>query len=243
MQKPGLGLGSLPGFCLLNFLCYTIFIEGKDGPSLHEEKGSAMDTTRMTNAELLSLLLGKEKAITLSGLSLSQMFHLHPIADGVKEEGAAYHTIPKVDILLAARELYTRALAENLQKESFTASDPKMVGNFLIGKLAGKGRETFSVLFFDNQNRLIAYEEMFHGDLSHCGVSVRPIVQKALEYQASSVILSHNHPSGTPIVSEADRTLTTKIAQALALLDIRVMDHVIVTGNQYLSFAEKGMSF
>lgn len=101
--------------------------------------------------------------------------------------------------------------------------------------------EVFVVMFLDAQNRLIAAEEMFRGTLTQTSVYPREIVKRAIEHNAASVIFAHNHPSGNTTPSRADEQLTYTLKSALQLIDIRVLDHVIVSGNQSLSFAEHGL--
>ncbi|HBU6509960.1 TPA: DNA repair protein RadC [Klebsiella pneumoniae] len=99
----------------------------------------------------------------------------------------------------------------------------------------------FGVLFLDSQNGVIAFEELFQGSINTCSIYVRIIVQKAMQYNASSVILAHNHPSSNPVPSAADKALTLRIKAALLLVEINTHDHMIVTGNTLTSFAESGL--
>ena len=100
---------------------------------------------------------------------------------------------------------------------------------------------SFLVLFLDTQNRLLASEEMFSGSLSETSVYLREVVKRALHHNAASVIFAHNHPSGIAQQSQADELLTKQLKQALALVDVRVLDHFIVAGNATLSFSERGL--
>jgi DNA repair protein RadC len=115
------------------------------------------------------------------------------------------------------------------------------VKSFLTLKLAQEEREVFSVLWLDARNRLIAYEAMFFGTLTHTSVHPREVVRAALRHNAASAIIVHNHPSGEPDQSAADRTLTEALKNALALVDVRILDHIIVAGTNSLSFAERGL--
>lgn len=123
--------------------------------------------------------------------------------------------------------------------DCFTA--PQLVKNFLTVRAAGLEYELFSVMFLDSQHRLIAFEEMFRGTLSQTSVYPREVVVRALRLSAAAVILTHNHPSGIPEASSADKELTTKIKSALALVDVRVLDHIITAGGSAVSLAEKGL--
>jgi DNA repair protein RadC len=141
--------------------------------------------------------------------------------------------------LQAVLELAKRSLLEELQA-GVTLSSPQAVKQYLQLLLGGKAYESFAVLFLDVKNRLIACEELFRGTLTHTSVYPREIVKVALAHNAASVILAHNHPSGTPEPSAADHTLTQALKQALALIDVRVLDHFVVAGKHVYSFTEHG---
>jgi DNA repair protein RadC len=142
--------------------------------------------------------------------------------------------------LAAVLELARRALAEQL-RERAVFSTPGAVKQYLQLHLAQRGHEVFAVLFLDSQNRLIALEELFRGTLTQTSVYPREVVLHALKHQAAAVVLAHNHPSGTVQPSRADEALTQTLKAALALVDVRVLDHVIVGPGQALSMAEKGL--
>lgn len=141
--------------------------------------------------------------------------------------------------LQAVLELAKRSLSEELQA-GVTLSSPQAVKQYLQLLLGGKAYESFAVLFLDVKNRLIASEELFRGTLTHTSVYPREIVKVALTHNAASVILAHNHPSGTPEPSAADHTLTQALKQALGLIDVRVLDHFVVAGKHVYSFTEHG---
>jgi DNA repair protein RadC len=102
-------------------------------------------------------------------------------------------------------------------------------------------REVFGCLFLDNRHRLIALEEMFLGTIDGASVHPREVVKRALKLNAAAVILAHNHPSGVAEPSQADELITARIRDALALVDIRVLDHLVVGGTTVTSFAERGL--
>ncbi|WP_291517933.1 DNA repair protein RadC [Acidovorax sp.] len=142
--------------------------------------------------------------------------------------------------LVAVLELARRALSQQLrEREVFDSADT--VKHYLQLHLAAKGHEVFAVLFLDSQNRLIAMEELFRGTLTQTSVYPREVVLRALHHQAAAVILAHNHPSGSVQPSRADEALTQTLKTTLALVDVRVLDHVIVAPGQALSMAEKGL--
>ncbi|MBY0411162.1 MAG: DNA repair protein RadC [Burkholderiaceae bacterium] len=142
--------------------------------------------------------------------------------------------------LVAVLELARRALAQQLRERAVFDS-PDAVKHYLQLHLAAKGHEVFAVLFLDSQNRLLAMEEMFRGTLTQTSVYPREVVLRALHHHAAAVVLAHNHPSGSVQPSRADEALTQTLKTALALVDVRVLDHVIVAPGQALSMAEKGL--
>ena len=147
---------------------------------------------------------------------------------------------------LRARErgVIDRALAivgRYLSEPGTAFTDPDAVKQYLRLHLAGEGSERFAVLYLDCKNRVIAFENHFNGTLTSTSVYPREIVMAAMRHAASAVVLAHNHPSGTVTPSRADEALTQTLKAALALVDVRVLDHVIVGGNQALSMAERGI--
>ena len=142
--------------------------------------------------------------------------------------------------LLAVFEIARRAMLQRLQeREAFHT--PDAVKQYLQLQLAHKNHEVFAVLFLDSQNRLLAMEELFRGTLSQTSVYPREVVLRALHHQAAAVVLSHNHPSGSVQPSRADEALTQNLKASLALVDVRVLDHIIVGQGQSLSMAEQGL--
>ncbi len=142
--------------------------------------------------------------------------------------------------LQAVLELSRRALKEELQRGD-ALNSPRAVREFLQLLLGGRQQEVFMALFLDTQHRVIASEELFHGTLSQTSVYPREVVKRALAHNSAAVILAHNHPSGVAEPSQSDQLLTGALKQALALVDVRVLDHFIVATGQTLSFAEKGL--
>jgi DNA repair protein RadC len=142
--------------------------------------------------------------------------------------------------LIAVLELARRAMAQQLQERTVFA-DPNAVKHYVQLHLATRKYEVFAVLFLDTQNKLLAMEELFRGTLTQTSVYPREVVIRALHHQAAAVVLAHNHPSGTVQPSRADEALTQTLKAALALVDVRVLDHIIVGHGQALSMAEKGL--
>jgi DNA repair protein RadC len=122
-----------------------------------------------------------------------------------------------------------------------TLQSPDAVKDYLRLKLGARPHEVFAMVFMDSQNRVIACEELFRGTLTQTSVYPREVVLEALKRNAASVIMCHNHPSGSVQPSKADEALTQMLKSALALVDVRVLDHMIVTRAKVLSFAEEGL--
>ena len=120
-------------------------------------------------------------------------------------------------------------------------NSPQDLKNFCILNLADREHEVFSLIFLTSQHAVIGYEAMFRGTLAQTSVYPREVVKAALERNAAAVVLVHNHPSGMPEPSRADEHLTQVLKQALALIDVRVLDHIIVGGMSTVSFAERGL--
>lgn len=128
-----------------------------------------------------------------------------------------------------------------LREPGATMADPDAVKQYIRLHIGGEPIEVFCVLYLDAQNRAIAFDRLFTGTLTQTSVYPREVVRAALAHGASAVILSHNHPSGSVNPSRADEALTQTLKNALALVDVRVLDHVIVGGGNALSMAEKGL--
>jgi DNA repair protein RadC len=142
--------------------------------------------------------------------------------------------------LKAMAELARRALKEEVAAGDALTS-PAAVRDYLRLMLAALQHEAFMVLFLDSQHRLLAADELFRGTLAQTSVYPREVVKAALARNAAAVIFAHNHPSGVAEPSRADELLTAALKQALALVDIRTLDHFVVAGHQVVSFAERGL--
>ena len=142
--------------------------------------------------------------------------------------------------LAAVLELARRTMAEELRAQPVINS-PDVLKSYLRLHLGQLPHEVFAALFLDTKLRLIALEELFRGTLTQTSVYPREVVLRALHHQAAAVVLAHNHPSGSVQPSRADEALTQTLKTTLALVDVRVLDHVIVAPGQALSMAEKGL--
>lgn len=205
----------------------------------------------MSDLELLTALVGKNTAENLLAENDGSLFQLFGLAAvdhlGVSTDHFQLReAMPQGGwdrarlVLDAARELVSRGFAESLRHRDALGS-PNAVRDHLKTAIAHLRYEVFIVLFLDAQNRLIASRECFRGTLTQTSVYPREIVKLALEYGAVAVILCHNHPSGTAEPSPADRMLTELLKKALSLVDVRVVDHFIIAGDQAYSFAEHGL--
>lgn len=134
-----------------------------------------------------------------------------------------------------------KLLESRLQCHEPALTSPQAVRDYLRLRIAHLEHEVFIVLFLDSQHRLIAAEELFRGTLAETRVYPREVVKAALRHNAAAVIFAHNHPSGVAEPSRADELLTQALKQALALVDIRTLDHFVVTGVNVSSFAERGL--
>jgi DNA repair protein RadC len=197
----------------------------------------------LTDAELLAVLLrtgvrGKtavdlgrdlvERSGGLGGLLKTDLA-------GVKGLGPA-----KRAQIEAAIELARRTLAEQLRQSSALTS-PGAVRDYLRHALGSRPHEVFMCIWLDAQHRVIAFDEPFRGTLTQTSVYPREIVKAALAKNAAAVIFAHNHPSGAAQPSQADELLTRNLKDALALVEVKVLDHFIVAGTQAISFAERGL--
>ncbi len=210
------------------------------------EKLLARGTLALSDAELLAILLRsglRGKGVLQLAQELLDRFGglaglLHtdaPALRQIKGLGPA-----KRAEVVAVLELARRALIQPLHSQPVFDS-PQAVRQYLQLQLGARPHEVFAVMFLDSQHRLIALEEMFRGTLSQTSVYPREVVMRALTLHAAAVVLAHNHPSGSTQPSRADQTLTQTLKSALALVDVRVLDHFVVTSTQALSMAEKGL--
>ena len=146
----------------------------------------------------------------------------------------------KTATVLAVLALVKRSLSEEMRRRD-NLSSPNAVRDYLRLNLATRDREVFVAVFLDAQNRVLKLEELFAGTLTQTSVFPREVVRSALQHNAAAVIFAHNHPSGLAEPSRADEVLTHALKQALALVDVKVLDHFIVGASSAMSFAERGL--
>ncbi len=200
----------------------------------------------LSDAELLAIFLrvgcAGKSAVDLARDLLNTFGGLRPLLESSQTEFCRGLGLgnAKYAQLQAVLEMARRHLSASLQ-EGDSMSSPDLVRDFLRAKLRHHAREVFAAMFLDNQNRLIAYEELFFGTINEAAVYPREILIRALRHQAVGVILSHNHPSGIAEPSQADIHITQRLQSALHLIDVRLLDHMVVGDTQVVSFAERGL--
>lgn len=154
----------------------------------------------------------------------------------VRDSRGCYRSVSDTELFAATRHRLGRLLQRD---ERLT--DPASAVSYLVAHFAGYEREAFVVVHLDTRHRVIAIEEAAVGTIDGASVYPREVVKSVLAHNASAVILAHNHPSGVPEPSAADRRLTERLRDALALVDVRVLDHLVVAGDQHVSFAQRGL--
>ncbi len=152
-------------------------------------------------------------------------------------DGEQYRAAQPTEVLDRARSL----ISQRYRTGTPVFQSPQRTREFLTLKLAHLEHEVFSILALDNRHRLIEYVELFRGTIDGASVHPREVVKEALRLNAAAVILTHNHPSGVAEPSQADELITSRLRDALALVDVRVLDHIIIAGGQTLSMAERGL--
>lgn len=174
-------------------------------------------------------------AIMSAGGSLGQFLDLD------ESQMMAVHGIgvAKYVQIQAGLELGRRYLQERLVREGHLTS-PAETRRFLAAKLKGRSKEVFACLFLDKRHKVIRFDELFHGSIDGAAIYPRDVVKLSLKYNASAVIFAHNHPSGKPEPSYADKCITERLVAALDLVDIEVLDHIVIGDGEQVSFAERG---
>jgi len=210
------------------------------------EKLLQRGASSLSDAELLAIFLrtgvAGKSAVDLARELLNRFGDLTRLLAASQADFCATKGIGQAKYvqLQAAFEMSRRALQEDMQRGD-ALNSPQAVSDYLQLLLSSRSQEVFMVLFLDTQHRVIASEELFHGTLNQTSVYPREVVKRALAHNAAAVILAHNHPSGVAEPSQSDKLLTDALKQALALVDVRVLDHFVVAGGQTLSFAEQGL--
>ena len=210
----------------------------------HDERPRDKLMTRggsaLSDAELLAVFIGSgsrgQNAIEAGRALLAGAGGLKSLLDSPRSGGVGAVAWCR---LVAALELGRRYLDAEM-KTALTLADPGATGRYIKSRLCAYPYEVFACLFLDNRYRVLAFEELFRGSIGGASVHPREVVRRCIAHNAAAVILAHNHPSGTPEPSQADRTITLRLRDALGLVDVRVLDHIIVGDGAPISLAERG---
>ncbi|GMQ90637.1 MAG: DNA repair protein RadC [Gammaproteobacteria bacterium] len=200
----------------------------------------------LSDAELLAIFLRSgvpgKTAVDLARELLQRFGSLRELLAASREVFCATPGLgeAKYAQLQAAMVMSCRYLGETLRRGA-TLSSAKDAENYLHVRLGDREQEVFCCVFLDNRHRVLAFEELFYGTINGTVVYSREIVKRALWHNAAAVILAHNHPSGVAEPSQADEVLTARLKEALALIDVRVLDHVVIGDRQTVSFSERGL--
>lgn len=209
------------------------------------EKLLARGAGALSDAELLAIFLGSglpgRDAVQTARELLAGHGPLRGLLDRAPKAMAQLPGLgpARACQLAAALELGQRHLAAGLERgEAMT--DPHAAGRYFALKLRSQPREVFAALFLDTRHRALAYEELFSGSVDSSEVHPREVVRRALAHNAAALIVAHNHPSGNPEPSAADRAVTARLKQALALVDVRLLDHFVIADGPPVSLAARG---
>src|SRR5580704_10692985 len=200
----------------------------------------------LSDAELLALLLGSgvrgRSALELARTLITQFGSLRNLLTADPPRCLTQSGIgpARYAILQAAVELARRHFREALRLGPALA-EPEATRNFLVAQLRDRPYEVFCCLYLDSRNRLIAFEELFRGTIDRAGVHPREVLRQVLLHNAAAVMFAHNHPSGVLEPSTADELITRRLRDALALVDVQVLDHFIIGDGQCFSFCENGL--
>ena len=210
------------------------------------EKLLAKGAKSLSDAELLAIFLRTGlpgmNVVELAQHLMTENRTLHNLFNASLDDFCAQKGLgtAKFVQLQAVLELSRRYMMEQCQRDAVFNS-PQSVYDYLTLELRGLQQEVFMVLYLDSQNRLIKEETLFYGTINAASVYPREVLKAALKNNAAALILAHNHPSGIAEPSQADKLITTKLQQALQLVDINILDHIIVGGDNCVSFAERGL--
>lgn len=219
----------------------------KDWPAQERPREKLLEqgAQALTDAELLAIFLrtgvAGKSAVDLARQLLGEFGSLRALLEADLTAFSTHLGLgpAKYSQLQAVLEMGRRHLAEGLKRDSALES-PQQVRDYLKARLRHEPHEIFGCLFLDTRHRVLAFEALFHGTIDGASVYPRQVVKRALAHNAAAVILTHNHPSGIAEPSQADRLLTTRLKDALTLVDVRVLDHFIVGDGEPLSMAEQG---
>jgi len=209
------------------------------------EKLLARGPAALSDAELLALFLGSGLRGRDAVATARELLRGHgPLRTLLDRPPSALAELPGIGparacVLAGALELGQRHLAEQLQRGE-ALGDPMAAGRYFAQRLRHQPHEVFAALFLDTRHRALAFEELFRGTVDGTEVHPREIARRALAHNAAAVIVGHNHPSGTREPSAADRAVTVRLKQALALIEVRLLDHFVVADGPPVSLASRG---
>ena len=209
------------------------------------EKLLARGAGALSDAELLALFIHTgmrgRSAVDVARMALGQTGGLRGLLDLGPERLATIAGIgpARSALITAAVELATRYLEERIRRSDALTS-PSDTSQYLCARLRSRPHEVFACLFLDNRHRVISFEEMFRGTIDGASVYPREVAKRALEVNAAAVIAAHNHPSGVAEPSRTDRAITSRLRDAMALIDVRLLDHFVIGDGEVVSFAERG---
>ena len=209
------------------------------------EKLLAHGAAALTDAELLALFIGSGTVGCDAVQTARNLLRHHgPLRNLLDRPARSLAGLPglgpaRACKLSAALELALRHLGAQLERGQ-AISDPEAAGRHFAQRLRGSPREVFAVLFLDTRHRSLAYEELFTGTIDGAEVHPREVVRRALAHNAAALIVAHNHPSGNPEPSAADRAVTVRLRDALALVDVRLLDHFVIGDGPAVSLASRG---
>ncbi|MDG1664092.1 MAG: DNA repair protein RadC [Pseudomonadales bacterium] len=210
------------------------------------EKLIARGPQALSDAELLAIFLRtgspRHSAIEIAGQLLTQFGGLAPLLHASRRDFVSLHGLgdAKYAMLQAIQEISRRSMLEALQRSSALTSPEKTRG-YLKNILAHQPREIFWALFLDSQHQVIASEALAYGTIDSASIYPREVLKASLSHNAAALIFAHNHPSGSLTPSKADQDITRRLQEVLAMVDIRVLDHIIIGGNRTVSMAELGL--
>ncbi|WP_312951390.1 RadC family protein [Superficieibacter sp.] len=213
---------------------------------LPREKMLRSGIESLSETELLALFLRTgTRGKNVMKLAADLLNHFNSLSDLMAADLSQFAEIGGIGIatyaqLRAIPEISRRCYIERLRAKRALLS-PELTREFLQSQLVGEAREVFMVIYLDSQLQVLNYQRLFAGTLSHVEVHPREIVREAIKVNAASVILAHNHPSGSAEPSKADKMITERVVNCCQLMDIRVLDHLVIGRGEYVSFAERGL--
>lgn len=225
----------------------SLSLSVRDWPAEEQPRNKVLNrgADSLSDAELLAVFIRNgcqgKTAVDVARELLMTFGGLRGLLNAERSEVCAIAGIgpAKYAELKTVLEMSRRYLRERLQRGE-VLEDPDAVRFYLAAKLRDKKSEVFAAVFLDNRHRVITYEELFFGTIDSASVHPREVVRSALKHNAAAVILAHNHPSGVAEPSQSDERITQRLREALALIDVRVLDHFVI-GDTIVSFAERGL--